>query len=390
MRDENVGLVLSIIKDFFIESSKTKKNFLELYNKLTHPKNHIGLKLGVVPVYLGVIFHLYKEHAVIENINGKELEIKAETIENINKNPGNFNLILEDWNEEKQNYITKLAELFGNYIVSNEKEYNTFDYIVKAMQRWFLQLPKLTKESEQLYIGNKKFEKLDVKIKKFRNQLKNSELNSRELLFDKIPTLFDKLPGISLFDSIEAAKKTIDEIMPHTVNFLVEDMKKLFVGNKNASLVSVLQDWEENLKLETKRFLYDHGNELIFEYISTSNNDEDLLFSKITKHITGLRVVDWNESIVVSFLDSLEKFKQEVEIKNNIKGDKSLGEIGLYKISYIDENGKEDVKTLNKIETSNRANLLKNDITSVLEEFGESITTNEKRQVLLDIVQKLK
>ena len=42
------------------------------------------------------------------------------------------------------------------------------------------------------------------------------------------------------------------------------------------------------------------------------------------------------------------------------------------------------------MEASSKARLLNNDITSILEDFGESITTNEKRQVLLDILQKLK
>ena len=83
------------------------------------------------------------------------------------------------------------------------------------------------------------------------------------------------------------------------------------------------------------------------------------------------------------------KFKEVVEETNNSTNEQIISS-GMYKISYIDDNGKESVKTLTRVETSRKAQLLNNDITSLLEDFGESISTNEKRQVLLDILEKLK
>ncbi len=129
---------------------------------------------------------------------------------------------------------------------------------------------------------------------------------------------------------------------------------------------------------------------MIFEYIRQSENNDSALFAKITKHISGLRITDWEDNTILTFLKSLKAFKEEVEEKDKAENINNTSQTGVYKITYVDENGNEEVKILNRVENSRRAGLLDNDITSLLEEYGESITTNEKRQVLLDILQKLK
>jgi len=385
----NTQLVVDTIKKFFTSSSSEGTSFSELYEQLTLPKYGIGLKLGVIPVYIAAVLNKYKQHAVIMSNNDNELEIKAETLENINKVPGNYRFILENWNDEKQTYINDLDSLFRKQINIAEREYNTFDYIVRAMQRWFLQLPKYVKEVDQLYIGNSSFDKMNLKIKKFRNVLKGSSLNSRELLFVKIPELFGKAIQENLVKEIQKVKDKLDSLQNETIKLLLIDIRKIFNGNSNATINSILSDWMETLKAETKTHLFNNGNEIIFNFIESIENDEIELFNKIAKHLTGLRMTDWEDSTIVYFLNSLIKFKEVVEETNNSTNEQ-ITSSGMYKISYIDDNGKESVKTLTRVETSRKAQLLNNDITSLLEDFGESISTNEKRQVLLDILEKLK
>ncbi len=388
LENGSIQVVLNEIHDFFLSSGEEGKNFAELYNKLTLPKYGIGLKRGVIPVYIAVVFHIYKQHAVIVNINNKELEIKAETLENINKVPSNYKLILEDWNEQKQSYINELDKVFDKNIIESEKEYNTFDYIVRGMQRWFLSLSKYAKECEQIYIGDEQFEKISVQMKKFRNLLRGSELNSRELLFNKLPEIFKKEYSDNLAQTVKSVKKVLDNLQNDTIEHLSEDIKKMFNGNKNATVISTLKDWSETISDNTKTYLLNNGNEVIFNYIETIENNDLELFAKLTKHLTGLRFSDWEDTTITYFLNSLKDFKEKVETQNSNQHN-NLSNNGVYKITYVDENGREDVKTLTKIETSKKAELLNNDITSLLEEFGESISTNEKRQVLLEILQKL-
>lgn len=62
---------------------------------------------------------------------------------------------------------------------------------------------------------------------------------------------------------------------------------------------------------------------------------------------------------------------------------------GIYRLVFSDANGNESVKTFSKAEYSPKAKLLLNDITTALDEMGQSITEQEKRQVLLEALEKL-
>ena len=228
----NVQLIVDKIKKFFMTNDEKNNSFARLYEELVLPENGIGLKLGVIPVFIAAVLHNYKQHAVILNTNNKELEIKAETLENIGKVPAAYKFVLENWNNEKQEYINELDVLFRKNIVATEREYNTFDYIVRAMQRWFMQISKYAREADQSYNGNLEFAKLKVQIKKFKNQLKGSDINSRELLFDKLPEIFGKEIGKDLIKEIKRTKEVLDLMLDNTRSNLIEDTKRIFKGNE--------------------------------------------------------------------------------------------------------------------------------------------------------------
>ncbi|NLD50575.1 MAG: hypothetical protein GX660_25825, partial [Clostridiaceae bacterium] len=143
--------IVKIIRQFIIESNSQKKSFNELYEKLTGHEQGIGIKLGVVPIYIAAVLREYKEYTVITHRN-VEMEITGQLLEDINENPSEYEIYCETWNEKKEKYINELVELFSKYVKENEKEFNTFEYIVKAIQRWFLQLPKYAKEFTKDYV----------------------------------------------------------------------------------------------------------------------------------------------------------------------------------------------------------------------------------------------
>ena len=85
LNDGNLEYVLSIIKEFIVSSSDEKKSFSELYVRLTYPEHHIGMKLGVIPVYLAVVLRAYKRFVVISK-NNREIELNARILEYTSSN----------------------------------------------------------------------------------------------------------------------------------------------------------------------------------------------------------------------------------------------------------------------------------------------------------------
>lgn len=128
----------------------------------------------------------------------------------INDNPSNYSVVLEDWNEEKTAYLAQLEQLFEEFIHEQEKVYNSFAYIVSAMNRWYMSLPKFAKEMTKTYKGKEEFKTISASHRKFVNSLKQLDINPREYLFEKVFALFGfKEFSADVVDNIAQTKKSM-------------------------------------------------------------------------------------------------------------------------------------------------------------------------------------
>ena len=67
----------------------------------------------------------------------------------------------------------------------------------------------------------------------------------------------------------------------------------------------------------------------------------------------------------------------------------SFGKNDGFKISYTDKNGEDIVRQFSSSEYTQNGEYLYNSLTDLLSEFGESISADEKRQILFDILKEL-
>lgn len=342
--NENIQNVLDVIHNFLKETSRKKeRRFRILYDKLTSAEYGIGIKKGIIPIFIAVILHSLKQYIVITH-KGVELEITPATLHNINDNPDNFYVYLEDWNKDKNDYIDRLEKLFSSNIIEREKEYNTFSYIVKAMQRWFISLPKYTKEQKQVYVGNGRYEKLDKIYISFINSLRTPTINAREYLFDKLLNIFKyESLNIDIVKDIGTIKHLLDDTITNLIKHLAGDILLIFApeANERSTLSSVLKDWYEGLKDTTKNHLFSTGDEQILALIRSASNDEVYLVQRLCKAVTGLRIDDWDNRMINEFITALRDFKKAVEHQDQYKKEEKTSNINdLYTITIADETGK--------------------------------------------------
>lgn len=393
--DRHLENVLFAIKEFIINTSQNGKNsFSNIYDYLTNPQYHIGMKKGVIPIYIAVVLHFYKKYVVIMK-NNREMEINARLLEAINNAPKEYDLYLEQWDSDKENYIQILEDTFKAYIRVTEKEYNNFEYIVHALQRWYLQLPKYVKEIRNIYLGKGNSEPIDVTVVKFLNSLRSPELNARDYLFNKILWVLDSKTfdsGIAL--RVKELKVYIDNIKNCLIETLSEDLKNIF-GKSNvsdgASLSSIVTDWTSMLDDNVKSHMFSNSDDLMLRICCEVTPNSDKFIEDLARPATGLRIDDWGEVTIDGFIRSISNFVTTVESYNQkIKQSENQTAAGSYKISFIDDSGIETFKTFDKTELPENAQLLYNDLEAMLtEEYGASLSDNEKRQVLIDIIGKL-
>ncbi|MEE0725366.1 MAG: hypothetical protein UCV58_02475, partial [Clostridium saudiense] len=96
--EEDIKLLLKEIRSFILTAGEKEVSFEMLYTSLISNEKKIGIRKGILPIYLAFILKDYKEEAIIYLKNGrskKELVLETSIIDNINLNPREYLIKLE-------------------------------------------------------------------------------------------------------------------------------------------------------------------------------------------------------------------------------------------------------------------------------------------------------
>lgn len=387
--NENILNVLTVIRTFFKASSKKPKNFSELYEILTNPKEKISLKKGVIPIFIAVIIHeMQGEITLFEG--DKEIEINELALSAINEKPEHFFVRVEKWSSDKIKFIDELSSVFKNYF--NEHEGGNYNALAKAMQRWFISLPKYSRETKDYYEGDDRYTSISKSYLQFISLLKDFSINPYDLLFVRSATIFDSDDfGKSLIDKIVLTKNKYDNCLNALKTSVIKDLIKIFdsKAHPQASLCSVIKDWTESLSEITRNHVFDlYQNVLLDKCFKIKNNDQ-LFLEEIAKPISGLRIEDWSNKTIKSFLKTVVDIKESIDNFNNTKESKSISDLNTYSLVTVNTNGKKQIRCFDKIECSEFGKMLKREILNCIDEMGQSISDSEKRQVLIEALESL-
>jgi len=391
--DANMNYLLETIRGFFKDAAlQGTLSFSVLYDRLTSPRFGIGLKKGVIPIYLAVIVREVRDSITI--LTGKkEIKLSGDLLSSINEAPHRYFVRVDEWNSEKEDYIAGLIDIFSDFII--EKNYSTTDFsvITNAMNRWYLSLPKYTKEQAEVYCGisDRPFKPISKSRRLFINSLKNIEINPRQFLFEDVFSIFGRKDfSLDVLDNIRGVKNEYDSSLEELIYNIAKDIKVIFGANSNnISMASVLKDWCESLYSGTFSHLFAGNENKVLELLRNATNDEKQMVQRIAKLITSLRIEDWSSKTIIEFVRLLKKFKSDVETYSSQASQKNAVLSDSYNISFVSTDGSVSMKSFERVDYSRKAILLKNEIETALEEMGQAISEQEKRQVLIELLEKL-
>ena len=384
--------MLATIEDFIVETRLNgAMSFEELYHRLISAECHIGLRKGLIPIYLAAVIHEYKREVIIMD-QFSQVALSAETLLQINSKPEMFTLTYIDWNPEKEAFVNKLAESFSEYVVDAERSTNSYDYVVSAMRRWYMALPKVAKESKKTADG-KKIPKAYQGLLKLLKQ----NISGNEFLFERMPKLFSMNEfQETLSDNVEAVKIFYDGYLRNMKIRLIKMTKETFVFPKaianvnKMSLSSVIKDWCESLNQTVFEHLFSDGTDKCLGLFRNITNDDYLTISRLAKLATDLRIEDWDEKVLDLYLKNICRYKKTAESYRSEKRKISDSQnTSTYQITFLDKNGISVTKKFDSVEETGKGKLLYNQVTAALESMGRSISDQEKRQILMEILKYL-
>lgn len=255
-----------------------------------------------------------------------------------------------------------------------------------------MSLPKYAKEIKKTISGDK----VDKRYLSFVRLLRQN-VGAHEFLFEKMPEAFgyaaEFTPGV--YENVAAAKNYFDSVMDTLRSSLIQEVKELFGSSKSkrfemTSLASVIKDWCEALDATVFEQLFPDGTEKCLMLFRSVTNDEDTFIARLAKIATDLRLEDWDDSTHERFTRNVSRYKDTAEQYHAKAEEKTEAEAeNNYQVTFIDESGTSSTKRFERVEITKRGKLLLNAITSDIESMGHSISEQEKRQILMEVLKKL-
>lgn len=387
--DELLAGALKVIEKFVTDSRKSEDvNFSKLYNDLSDAEMHIGMRKGIIPIFLAAVLHEYKKEVVISDRFG-QIPMNSDTMEQLNAEPEMCTLSYIDWNPDKEAYLSALEELFGDYCIE-DSNVTPYERVMVAMKRWYMELPKYSKNTKTI-----KGEKIGREARLFLQEMRKNA-GSYDLIFRILPKIYEvEKVDQSLADKIKETKGLYDSALDYLKEELVNKLRRMFCTLdmpecKKMSLSSIIRDFCDKLDQAVFNQMFTDGTERCLAVFKAVTNNEDAFITQTARMATDLRIEDWDEDVIAMFERNMMKYRETAENfhrsdDNDVKDYTVEG----YELTFQDEEGKSVTKRFERVEESKRGRLLYNSIMSQIESMGQAISEQEKRQILMEVLKMM-
>jgi hypothetical protein len=377
-QEENLKSLLVEMKQKILKAAENEQSFNELYIMLK--EKPYGIRDGIIPLIFALSLRELKDYLVIK-ANGIEEPISPELFESIIKNPKEYTFHIVAWDNAKEKFVTAVREIFADYIDSDDLLANKLYPVGIGMKNWFISLPIFTRETKRV----------SPAANNLKRVLKSQSLNSKELLFNRIPKMVvgcsdENIDYEELLILVKEGKEELENHLAFMKDFLIKEVKEIFNSkNDRESLCSVVKNWYEDLSNKVKNHIFEGATNIFIDIGQNQYFNDIALIEDCCRKITGLRIEDWSDDTVDNFLSTIKYIKEDVEKFDKEEESKNK----LITIIKETESGEKIEKTFERGEISSLGEILLNDLNSSLESFADAISTNEKRQILIHLLEKL-
>ena len=376
-KDPGVAKVLDSIEQFICHATKEKQCFKDLYQTLQG--EHYGVRSGVLPLYLAFCMQKWEQAAVIY-LRGKEIGISAQLFDNINENPKDYEIFIEEESVQKQVYVEELERLFAVQ-TEKQKESNRLLAIYDAMYEWFCSLPQVSRN----YALDGKSEIERKGIKALRKSLLRGERNPHALFFSILPQAFGCEAYTELVKVLADVKLEMEQYVITLKEKVVQETRQILGLHQEDNLLLSLKEWgAEQTRVLQVHVLTTQAARLLKEINHLETHNEGDIVNYLSRCLLEQFIEDWKENSFVQYQEKLEQIVEEVstcEVQKEVSGGQ--------RFVFTNQQGMEVEKYLSVTSEDSSCEFLENEIECALEEFEDTLETDQKIAVMLKMIEKL-
>jgi len=370
---DSISKVLSDINNFIADSENKKISFEKIYKKLENPP--YSIRKGIIPVLIAMALYNYSDIIIVYFMN-KEIELNAINLIKINDNPEKYFILTEKGTADKIKYLSNLMYIYD--VPNLETQRINLKKLVETMRRWILSLPRILREYNN--------EVQQLKIKKeylyIKMELLKPDINNNELIYQNVPAIFNSSNYPAIIDEIKNMKNLFDDFISKYSEILINETIGIIKPGFKGSITSMLKEWYDDNKLDKSNIVYNLNCREFIDYIKNiSTHDDKDVIEKLAKIITGYYIEDWQPAEYQNYINGLNNIVKTIKSPSKNISDTN-------RITLIDGDNRFEKYITSSDNISAIGNTLKNNIEEVINEYGDSLTEQEKVSILLNIVKK--
>lgn len=358
------------INKYIRKCMKGQSSIKELYDVLK--RTPYGLRDGYISILLAYELRDYENISIY--FHGSEHDYCEEELLKALECPEDYSLYICNWSKTETDYIESLEKIFARYV--DKKAKNRLKELYEAMNKHFVAISKAARTTNK-YVSEKT--KLYREIMSITHKDYNKfffdtllqldrDLSELQMVIQKIVLELEGVTKLQI-QTIEKMVRTVLEIEPD-VSITLE-LKRLYEA-----------DWKE------KSFKsFDYQTSMMLDYLANMNlvtNDEEIV-QELGRVVTGFEIEYWNDSKIEDFYEAFSKMVTQLnnyQVQDNVSADE-------IKVIISTGNEEEKITQFNKSELSETSQLMFNKIKSTIDNFGESLSYDEKMQVLAKILSEI-
>ena len=381
--EENIGVLNTLpsgeiagqyvsqeIDKYIRKCMKGQTSIKELYDVLK--RTPYGLRDGYISVLLAYELRNYENISIY--FHGSEHDYCEEELLKALESPEDYSLYICNWSEAENVYIVSLEKIFARYV--DKKAKNRLKELYEAMNKHFVSISKAARTTNK-YVSEK--------AKLYREIMSITHKDYNKFFFETLLQLDDDLSELQMIiQKIVLELESVTKLQIQTIEKAVRTVLEI---EPDVSITAELNrsyeaEWKE------KRFKsFDYQTSMMLDYLANMNlaiSDEEIV-QELGRLVTGFEIEYWNDSKIEDFYEAFSKMVTQLnnyQVQDNVGADE-------IKVTISTGNEEEKITQFNRGELSETSQLMFNKIKSTIDNFGESLSYDEKMQVLAKIFSEI-
>lgn len=305
VKEPGLQKVWSKIQEFFTVSSEKPKDMRRFFDELMEPP--FGVRAGLLPILFAAGLKAFPSvYSLRYKGGGYVSDILPSEIEQLCREPKEYEFIVLDIDQTKRNYLNAVLKLFGSQ-ASSATGNDLIRACYDALENWKAELPA----------GALSTRYLTLQTRRFQSILRHPSDPVR-LLFEHIPTALNCSidEQQELLESLEKCKNELSKVIDDYQQKAISSLRRALSLNwksENGEVKEIARQWALCFPDELSNALSDNESKGLLSRMSMTYQSDAKLVDSLSSLLLKKAIKRWDDSYIANFDREIHNAVRRIE-----------------------------------------------------------------------------